>query len=346
MLKNKNIRPALFIGFSLLFTMMTVYFYQMFFTPNFLLDGRRETTITIKANLSLNHIADSLKRKGILEDVLSFMFVSKVLDYTDNVKAGTYTIPPRANNLTVVRLLKKGAGTVKVTFTNARLKEELPAKLCKNIIADPDELYSLLCDPAVTAQYGFDTTTIGCMFIPNTYEVYTSTDARGLLERMKKEYDIFWNKERRQKAENIGLTPIQVSILASIVQAETKKNEEKPTIAGVYMNRLNKRMPLQADPTLVFAARDFTIKRVLSGHKEIDSPYNTYKYTGLPPGPINIPDISSIDAVLDYEKHRYVYFCAKEDFSGYHNFAETLDEQTNNANRYRRALDRAGITKN
>ena len=170
-------------------------------------------------------------------------------------------------------------------------------------------------------------------------------DEHQLLDKMHKEYEKFWTKERLQQADNQGLTPIQVSILASIVDSETIKAEEKKRIAGLYLNRLNKNWKLEADPTVVFAVGDFSIKRVLSKYLEKDSPYNTYKYSGLPPGPIRIPTLSAIDAVLNPEQHEYMFMCAKEDFSGFHNFAVTGAQHSRNANKYRLALSRAGIRK-
>jgi UPF0755 protein len=181
------------------------------------------------------------------------------------------------------------------------------------------------------------------MFIPDTYEFYWTTTAEEFANRMKLEYDKFWNTERRKKAEEIKLSPAEVTTLASIVQAETAKNEEQKRIAGLYMNRLKRGQLLQADPTVKYAVGDFSLKRILNAHLEIDSPYNTYKYAGLPPGPINFPETTAIDAVLNYEKHNYLYMCAKEDFSGYHNFAVTFDEHSRNAAKYRAALDRNNI---
>ncbi len=183
------------------------------------------------------------------------------------------------------------------------------------------------------------------MFIPNTYEVYWTTSPVNFAKRMKIEYDRFWNNGRLEKAGRLGLTPVEVSILASIVQEETIKKAEKPVVAGLYINRLKRGIPLQADPTLKFAIKDFTIKRVLNKHLETDSPYNTYLNAGLPPGPINFPEISSIEAVLNYKKHNYLYMCAKEDFSGYHNFSSTLAEHNRNARRYRNTLDSNSIWK-
>ena len=183
------------------------------------------------------------------------------------------------------------------------------------------------------------------MFIPNTYEFYWTTTARQFADRMKAEYVRFWNEERIQKAESIGLTPVQVATLASIVQEETNQSSEKPRVAGVYINRLQKGMPLQADPTVKFAAGDITLRRILNRHLETDSPYNTYLYPGLPPGPITFPEISSLESVLNYEKHNYLYSCAKEDFSGFHNFARTNAEHERNAARYHAALAEMKILK-
>jgi UPF0755 protein len=176
------------------------------------------------------------------------------------------------------------------------------------------------------------------MFIPNTYEVYFNVTPESLIQKMNEEYKRFWNTDRLAKANKLGLMPIEVSILASIVQAETVKEDEAPKIAGLYINRLKKNIALQADPTLVYASGDFSLKRVLNTHKQIDSPYNTYKFPGLPPGPINVPQIVNIDAVLNAEDHKYYYMCAKEDFSGYHNFAKNLDEHNVNARKYQKAL--------
>ena len=177
------------------------------------------------------------------------------------------------------------------------------------------------------------------MFIPNTYEVYWTIKGDELMKRLKKEYDRFWTPERDQKAKVLEMTREEVSTLAAIVQAETAKSDEKPRVAGVYINRLRKGIALQADPTLIFALGDFTIKRVLNKDKEVDSPYNTYLYAGLPPGPIRMPNITSIKSVLNYESHDYIYFCAKEDFSGYHNFVTTYSQHRKNARKYQKALN-------
>jgi UPF0755 protein len=202
----------------------------------------------------------------------------------------------------------------------------------------PEEFQAALTQFAMSNPHGFNSDNMLVMFIPNTYEVYYNITPDALVKRMYGEYQNFWNDERIAKAKKIGLTPIEVSILASIVQAETISDDEAPTIAGLYLNRLKQGIPLQADPTLVFAVGDFTLKRILNVHKEIDSPYNTYRYAGLPPGPINMPEIKSLKAVLDYLPSDFIYMCAKEDFSGRHNFTSDYQEHMNNAIRYQRAL--------
>ena len=222
-------------------------------------------------------------------------------------------------------------------------KEDLAEKITKNLEISPETFLALLKDSAYIRKFGFEEATVMGMFIPNTYEIWWNTSAENLFDRMYKEYGNFWTEARLEKAKNLGLTQNEVSALASIVQAETQKADERPKVAGVYLNRLRINMALQADPTLVFAVGDFNLKRVLNVHKEIDSPYNTYKYPGLPPGPINLPEISALEAVLNYEDHDYLYFCAKEDFSGYHAFAKDYNEHMNNARRYQAALNRSKI---
>jgi len=213
------------------------------------------------------------------------------------------------------------------------------------IESDSTEIIKLLRDSAYISIFGFDKETILIMFLPNTYEVYWNITPKDLMDRMYLEYNKFWNADRRHKAEEIGLDPEEVSVLASIVEKETAKNDEKAKIAGVYMNRMKYGWRLQADPTIIYAWGDFGIRRVLNIHKQVDSPYNTYIYFGLPPGPICIPSIASVEAVLNREDHNYMFFCAKDDFSGYHVFATTHAQHNINANRYRRALDARNIKK-
>jgi len=341
---------AFVAGASTLVIGFTYFVYQLLNTPNILIGedfpDNYTYTLLIQKQDSFDKIVNQLKEDSVLENEMYFRFVAKVRGYTEHIKAGRYVIQQEMSNFDLVQMLRGGKQTpVKITFNNVRLKQDLGGRLCKNISADSVKFSQLLNNPKVVAKYGFDTTTIAAMFLPNTYEVYWTIDENQLLDKMHKEYEKFWTKKRLQQADKQGLTPIQVSILASIVDSETIKNGEKKRVAGLYLNRLNKNWKLEADPTVVFALGDFPIKRVLSKYLEVDSPYNTYKYSGLPPGVIRIPTISAIDAVLNPEQHKYMFMCAKEDFSGFHNFAITGREHARNARKYRAALSRAGIRK-
>jgi UPF0755 protein len=289
-------------------------------------------------------VASKIYEERVIHDALSFGFVAKVLGYQEDVKPGLYRVSPKMSNLDLVRMLRSGRQTpVQVTFNNIRTKADLAEKITAKLEVSQEQFLALLQDSVYIRSFGFEEETILSLFVPNTYEFWWNTSATGLFDRMHQEYQKFWTEERKQKAAALGLSQKEVSTLASIVQAESQKADERPRIAGVYLNRLRMGMALQADPTLVFAAGDFTIKRVTAKQIAIDSPYNTYKNTGLPPGPINLPDISAVDAVLNAEQHEYVYFCAKEDFSGYHSFAVSYNEHLINARRYQKALDDANI---
>lgn len=234
---------------------------------------------------------------------------------------------------------------VKLQFANIRLKEDFAGFLGRNFEADSLQFISILNNEAIAEKYGFTTENFYTMFIPNTYQFYWNTSADKVIDRFYEEYKKFWNEERLAKAKQLNLSPIEVSILASIVRGEALHNDEMPMIAGLYLNRLKKGILLQADPTVIFAHQDFTIRRVLNRHLNIDNPYNTYRYKGLPPGPINMPPIVAIDAVLNPAQHNYIYMCAKDDFSGYHAFAETVAEHQINARKFQKALDERNIKK-
>lgn len=342
--KKTKIYLIVIITFSVLLTSLSFYFYQAFFSPNALVDQEEPYLLKIPSNATFQQVSDSLYSNEIINDLITFSFVAKVLKYQETVKPGLYTIPVKTNNLNLVRLLRSGDQTpVKVTFNNVRTKEDLAEKITRNLEINENQFLKLVMDSVYIRKFGFEEETIISMFIPNTYEVWWNTSPENLFDRMYREYENFWTESRTEKARNLGLNQVEVSTLASIVQAETQKSDERARVAGVYMNRLRINMPLQADPTLVFAIGDFSIKRVLNVHKEIESPYNTYKYAGLPPGPINLPEISALDAVLNYENHQYLYFCAKDDFSGYHAFATNLADHMNNARRYQNALNKAKI---
>lgn len=342
-MKGRKILIIVIIVFSVLLTTFGFYAYQMVFSPNILV-GKQPQFLLVPSNGSFAAVRDSLYENDYIQDVVSFSFLSRLMKYDRQVKPGRYRLESDMSNIQAIRLLRSGEQTpVNVTFNNIRTIEELAEKITDNVEADPKELLALITNQARIGEYGFNEHTIRCMFIPNTYEVYWTITAEELFERMKEEYDRFWHEERLKKAMELRLTPVEVITLASIVEAETNKIEEAPVVAGLYINRLKRGMPLQADPTLKFAANDFTIRRVLNTHKEIDSPYNTYKYAGLPPGPINLPPVPVIDAALNYSKHNYLYMCAKEDFSGYHYFTSSLTEHLNNARKYQRALNEARL---
>lgn len=273
-----------------------------------------------------------------------FAVLGELFDYSDNMRTGRYAVTPGMSSWKLLDVLRKGQQTpTRITFNNIRFPEDLAKRLDEQLMLTADDILTRITDPAYCDSLGFNTETIRAMFIPNTYEVYWNISPDRLLERMKKEYHTFWNEKRRAQAESIGLTPVEVAVLASIVEEETAANDEYPIVAGLYINRLHRGMLLQADPTVKYAVGDFALKRVLYAHLEIDSPYNTYIYAGLPPGPLRIPSIQGLNAVLNYTKHNYLYMVAKEDFSGRHNFATTLTEHNRNANRYRAELNRRNI---
>lgn len=339
-----RLRVAVAIA-GFLFVSFSFYVYQIFLTPNILIDeGDKEVELLIPTGATIQTVKDSLTKKDIVHDQKSFFFLTRLFNYNESIKPGRYLIQPKMANFQLIKKLKRGLqDPVKLTFNNIRLKKDLSQKIDLKIEASEHEIDSMMKDAALTKTYGFDTTTIIAMFIPNTYEFYWNTSAKKLFDRMHDEYQKFWSEERLQKAKALGLTPIEVSIVASIVEAETQQRSEKSRIAGVYLNRLKEGMPLQADPTVKFAIGDFSIKRILSGHTLIESPYNTYKYPGLPPGPINLPSVVSLDAVLNAENHKFIYFCASPKNPGFHDFAEDYNDHVNNANRYHKHLNKNKI---
>ena len=332
-------RLVLFLVSSTLFITFVFYGYQIIYTANILVD-RDDKLFVVRSGATFRSVQEDLDHGGFVNDLVSFSFLARLMNYDQEIRPGRYYLKRNMTNIQAIKVLKTGKQEpVNITFTNVRLRKELADKITKNIGIKAGEFDSSLSNFITSNKEGFTKDNILTMFIANTYQVYFNINPEDLVERMHEEYEKFWTEERRSQAREIGLTPIEVSILASIVQAESVKLDEAPVIAGLYINRLKKNIALQADPTLVYAVGDFTLKRVLNEHKAINSPYNTYKYAGLPPGPINIPGIAMIDAVLHYQKHKYFYMCAKEDFSGYHNFANSLDEHNVNARRYQRALD-------
>ncbi len=298
----------------------------------------------IPTGANFEDVVKILEKRQLLLDEKSFRWTARQMKYDKNVRPGKYKLLPKMSNKDLITLLRSGRQVpVNVIFNNIRTKEQLALRIEEQIEARKDAILNLLNDSDYTKRLGFTPDNVLAMFLPNTYEFYWNTSADSFLKRMKKEYNKYWNAKRLARAASINLTPVQVSVVASIVQMETNREDEKAVIAGVYINRFKKNWKLEADPTLVYALGDFTVSRVLNVYKEIESPYNTYKYAGLPPGPICLPTMSSLTAVLNYVPHKYMYFCAKDDFSGYHAFASSYDQHLVNARRFQKALDRRGI---
>ena len=300
--------------------------------------------IFIPTNSDYETVLRILEENEVISNKDDFNWIAEKKKYNTRIKPGHYIIPEGMNNNELVNMLRAGNQTpVKLVLQSVRLPQDLASKASKYIEADSLELLTSLLDPSNASKYGFEMESFRSMFIPNTYEFWWNTDASGFIAKMADEYKKFWNEDRIAAAKAVGLTQSEVTCLASIVKAECMKTDEAHIIAGVYLNRLNKGIALQADPTLVFALGDFGLNRVLDIHKEIDSPYNTYKNAGLPPGPINYPEQVYIDAVLHPQKHDYLYFCANANFSGYHSFAKSYQQHLVNARAYQKELNRRRI---
>ena len=300
--------------------------------------------VYIDDNDNLDSVAAKLKPIAKEQALLSFKLLSRHSGYCKNIRTGKYAILPEEGIIAVLRKLKNGhQEPVRLTIPESRTTDKLAGALSRKLMMDSLALSILFKDSTLCAKMGYDTATIVCLFVPNTYEVYWNTSIENLLNRMKKEHDKFWDKSRQAKATALGLNPNEVCTLASIIDEETSNNPEKPMIARMYLNRLKKGMPLQADPTVKFALKDFALKRIYHNMLNTDSPYNTYKNTGLPPGPIKVASVAGIDAVLNAPSHNYLYMCAKEDFSGTHNFASSYSEHLRNAAKYSKALNERGI---
>lgn len=285
----------------------------------------------------LDTIASTMQKAG-------FRMLSSVSGYSSGIRSGRYAVKPSESAFTVWRRMKNGIQEpVSLTIPESRTMDRLAGALSRKLMLDSATVAQSFANQDFCAAYGYDTCTIAALFVPNTYDVYWNTSLEKFMKRMVKEHDRFWNKERTEKAESLGMTENEVATVASIIDEETANNAEKPMIAGMYCNRLKQGMPLQADPTVKFALKDFALRRIYHNMLTMDSPYNTYKNVGLPPGPIKIASIAGIDAVLNQVKHDYLYMCAKEDFSGTHNFAVTYQEHLRNAAKYSKALNERGI---
>ena len=320
--------------------------YQVIYKPNVWTPDGKSVSVFISTGSSFEDVKKVLFEKGLIVHRNNFIWWAEKKNYPNLIKSGRYILSNNMNNDELVALLRSGNQVpVKVIFNNVRDIYQLAAKVSKQIEADSVSLVKEFNNPETLSDMGLTQSTVSTIFIPDTYEFYWNTSAKGFTKRMYEEYLSFWNVSRTSKATDLGMTIPEVITLASIVEKETNKVDEKPMLAGVYINRLEKGWRLQADPTLIFALNDYSIKRVLNVHLDFDSPYNTYKYGGLPPGPICIPSISSIDAVLNNKNEGYLYFCAKDDLSGYHVFAKTNSQHNRNAKKYQAALDKMRIYK-
>lgn len=321
-----------------------IYFAFILFVPNISPVSDDKAFLCIPDSSSFNDVINLLEKDARVFSFTTFKQASGWLHYGSKIRPGRYQLKQGMNNFQLIRLLRSGRQTpVKLSFNNIRTKEQLAGRLGKQLMADSASIINLLNDNNFLTTYHLNSNTSIALFIPNTYEVFWNINARQLFERMDKEYNKFWTDKRKAEAAEIPLTETEVSTLASIIEEETNNKIDRPMVAGLYINRLKSGMPLQADPTVKFALGDFSIKRVLLGHLKTDSPYNTYKYAGLPPGPIRVATPAGIDAVLNYAHHNYIYMCASETLNGEHKFAVTWAEHKVNAAKYRRELNELNI---
>ncbi|WP_369995876.1 endolytic transglycosylase MltG [Winogradskyella sp.] len=335
------------IGLVIL-AVIAYYIYGAMFQPNTAFNN--ETAyIYVPTNAVYPQVRAQLE--PLLEDIETFDALARQKQYTSNIKAGRFAISKGMNNNEIINSIRSKNLPLKLSFNNQNSLADLAGRISTQIEADSLSLINAMTDEVFLGENGFTRATALGMYLPNSYEFFWNTSAKSFRDKMLKEYNRFWSDNRKAKAEKLNLSPNEVITLASIVHEESKKADEQPRVAGVYLNRLRIGMALQADPTLKYAAyqlpqyKNTVIRRVLNVHKEIDSPYNTYKNLGLPPGPIAMPDLSAIKAVLNPEKHNYLYFAADAKRIGYHKFAKTLAQHNNNAREYQRYLSSQGINR-
>jgi len=320
--------------------------YKQVYSPNIHTPDRKTLYLFIPTGSTYKDVLDIVYNKKLVKNRKSFEWVAKRKKYDTRIHPGRYRVEHNMSNSAFINMLRSGIQEpVDVVINNIRTKGELARRLSGQIEPDAAELLGIMNDTEFIGKYGFNKYTILCMFLPNTYEFWWNTSATEVFERMHREYEKFWNNQRLNKARDLNLSPNEVITLASILINETNREDEYARMAGVYINRLNKGIKLQADPTVKYALGDFDKQRILKKDIQVNSPYNTYIHPGLPPGPIALPSIRAIDAVLNCEKHDYLFFCAKEDFSGYHNFARTLSQHNKNARLYQNSLNRRNILK-
>lgn len=324
------------------------YFYSAMFSSNTKFENEI-AYIYVPTNSTYAEVRSQLE--PLLDNINTFDALAKQKKYSTNIKAGRFAISKGMNNNDIINSIRSKNLPIKIAFNNQHSLADLASRVSKQIEADSLSLLKAMSDETFLAENGFNKATALGMYLPNSYEFFWNTSAETFRDRMLTEYNRFWTDTRKAQAKKLNLTPNEVITLASIVHEESKQADEQPRVAGVYLNRLRIGMPLQADPTLKFAAyqlpqyKNTIIRRVLNVHKDIVSPYNTYKNTGLPPGLIAMPDLSAIKAVLNPEKHSYLYFAADAKRLGYHKFAKTLGQHNNNARAYHQYLSSQGINK-
>jgi UPF0755 protein len=339
LLKKFIIALVLVIIVLLAFTGVNYYF--KYFGPN--VTGKQQY-LYIHTGATYTDVLKTIKEQDMVKDTATFNWAATNMNYIHRVKSGKYRLHEGMSNRKLINMLASGTQeAIQLEFHGLRMKEQFAGFVSKKIEADSTAIINLLDSAGYVAKYGFTTDNVYTMFMPNSYQLYWNTSPDKFFKKMYANYEKFWTPERKQKAAALNLSQQEVSVLASIVDAEALHDNEMPAVAGLYLNRLKKGMKLEADPTVIFALNDFTIKRVLNRYLSYNSPYNTYLHTGLPPGPIMMPSVNAVNAVLDYQKSDYIYMCAKADFSGYHAFATNMADHLVNAHKFQEALNQRNI---
>lgn len=339
-MRNKKKLILYFVAFDILLFLGVWFVFFSSNTGNF----SNKKYLYIKTGSTYEQVLQTIQDSAIVKNITSFKRMAKWFSLSENIHPGRYEIKEGMGNYTIVNMIKKGQQSiVKLVINKLRTKNDIIRKLSSQLEPDSLSWVVLLNDKNFLVKNNIDSNQLQCLVMPNTYEFYWNTTPQKVFDKLLAYKEKFWNEERKSKAQKMNLSDIQVIIIASIVEEETNKNDEKPNIASVYLNRYRIGMNLGADPTVKFAVGDFKLKRILNIHTQVSSPYNTYRVPGLPPGPICTPSESSIDAVLNATDTKYIFFCAKEDFSGYHNFATNYTEHLANAKRYQQALNARNI---
>ena len=339
-------KNATLISVTSAFMILLFSYYNIMHRDNTNFD-EDSTFIYINSSDSIVSILDTINQK--IKSPKTFLRAAKMMDYTENIKSGRFKVNKGAGNKEIINSLKFNNKPLTVTFNNQERIQDLVGTVSRQILADSISLLNAFLEKSFLEDNGFDDLNSMSMYIPNSYNIYWNTSPEDFRDRMLEEYNKFWNQDRSEKAKSLGLTRLEIISLASIVQIESRKIDERPRVAGLYINRLRDNMRLQADPTVIYTIKEYyknfdtIIRRVLYRDLKLDSEFNTYKIKGIPPGPITMPDISAIDAVLNYEKHNYLFMVANPSNRGYHLFASDLDGHNRNKKAYIRWINSKGI---